>query len=107
MEHDMKTVSLETIIQGVLEGPKEGRYEYFKQLSEIAVRERWSRAEVLNVVSLITDSYCRAYFLYHLRKACSQEETSDSQNAVPRSAQFALLLIPKRNREHLVGDLEE
>lgn len=25
----------------------------------------------------------------------------------PRSAQFALLLIPKRNREHLVGDLEE
>jgi hypothetical protein len=25
----------------------------------------------------------------------------------PRSAQFVLLLIPKRNREHLVGDLEE
>ena len=24
-----------------------------------------------------------------------------------RSAQFALLLIPKRNREHLIGDLEE
>jgi DNA-directed RNA polymerase specialized sigma24 family protein len=25
----------------------------------------------------------------------------------PRVAQFSLLLIPKRNREHLVGDLEE
>src|SRR5262249_48174418 len=25
----------------------------------------------------------------------------------PRFAQFALLLIPKRNREHLVGDLDE
>lgn len=25
----------------------------------------------------------------------------------PRSAQFLLLLIPKRNREHLIGDLEE
>lgn len=25
----------------------------------------------------------------------------------PRAAQFALLLIPKKNREHLVGDLEE
>jgi hypothetical protein len=25
----------------------------------------------------------------------------------PRSAQFALLLLPKRNREHLIGDLEE
>jgi len=25
----------------------------------------------------------------------------------PRAAQFILLMIPKRNREHLVGDLEE
>jgi hypothetical protein len=25
----------------------------------------------------------------------------------PRSAEYILLLIPKRNREHLVGDLEE
>jgi hypothetical protein len=25
----------------------------------------------------------------------------------PRSAHFLLLLIPKRNREHLIGDLEE
>jgi hypothetical protein len=25
----------------------------------------------------------------------------------PRTAQFVLLLIPKKNREHLVGDLEE
>src|SRR5437763_1135374 len=25
----------------------------------------------------------------------------------PRPARFALLLIPKRNREHLIGDLDE
>jgi hypothetical protein len=28
-------------------------------------------------------------------------------SAPPRSAYFLLLLIPKRNREHLIGDLEE
>lgn len=36
------------------------------------------------------------------------EETQEAQKEVPpRLAHFALLLIPKRNREHLVGDLEE
>jgi len=38
---------------------------------------------------------------------------SDSQSvplrkcSPPKVAQFALLLIPKRNREHLIGDMEE
>jgi hypothetical protein len=31
----------------------------------------------------------------------------DASESLPRLAQFALLLIPKRNREHLIGDLEE
>jgi len=30
-----------------------------------------------------------------------------SDDRPPRVAQFALLLIPKKNREHLIGDLEE
>jgi hypothetical protein len=34
-------------------------------------------------------------------------ESNLARNRPPRSAQFALLLIPKRNREHLAGDLEE
>lgn len=29
------------------------------------------------------------------------------KSSPPRVAQFALLLIPKRNREHLIGDMEE
>lgn len=28
-------------------------------------------------------------------------------NRPPRSAEYILLLIPKRNREHLIGDLDE
>lgn len=35
------------------------------------------------------------------------EQAGEHQNHPPRFAQFALLLIPKRNRENLIGDLEE
>jgi hypothetical protein len=31
----------------------------------------------------------------------------NASESLPRLAQFALLLIPQRNREHLIGDLEE
>jgi hypothetical protein len=34
-------------------------------------------------------------------------QTTIEQDHPPRSAQFGLLLVPKRNREHLIGDLEE
>ena len=33
--------------------------------------------------------------------------TTDPQSALPRNAKFLLLLIPRKSRENLVGDLEE
>lgn len=37
----------------------------------------------------------------------STSDVAEKLEAVPRFAQFLLLLIPKRNREHLIGDLEQ
>jgi hypothetical protein len=59
------------------------------------------------------DEIVGVVYTFHQKQQASQlqlafEKIQQAQReAPPRSAQFALLLIPKRNREHLIGDLEE
>jgi hypothetical protein len=69
--------------------------------------------ELLIAADSIRDKRKKALFIKHLqmqigtRQELLPNESESSRNRPPRSAQFALLLIPRRNREHLVGDLEE
>jgi hypothetical protein len=67
---------------------------------------------MLAAADAIRDQRLRHYFIKQLQKQIGAKQNSSLKHTVrksnpPRSAQFALLLIPKRNREHLVGDLEE
>jgi hypothetical protein len=83
---------------------------YFSELAEVLVKEGgWNIKQVIAFANSINDPAWRSFFLGRAAKlwwALSQEQISTAQKC-PRSAQFALLLIPKRNREHLIGDLEE
>ena len=40
-------------------------------------------------------------------RAASRPSLAEAEHKPPRFPRFLLLLIPKRNREHLLGDLEE
>lgn len=77
------------------------------------VRHRFASDEILSFADSIQDQKLRKYFIKQLQKQMetkqsgSHKQASVRQTNPPRSAQFALLLIPKRNREHLIGDLEE
>jgi len=76
----------------------------------------WSRAHVLlhllsDGLSLVSILGFLAFILTLRRiiKALDQLEAGQygAAPAPPKSAKFILLLLPKQNREHLIGDLEE
>lgn len=80
------------------------------QLAETFINKfGWGATEVSAFANLIKSAWTRTRFMAkaNLYLRASSREAGLQQDHPPRSAQFALLLIPKRNRAHLVGDLQE
>jgi hypothetical protein len=88
-------------------GRAEGR-RYYEDLADILMESSPTTSQAIALARSINDPEFRRYFvirsayLFHSRK-----QTFAQCNRTPRFAQFALLLIPKCSREHLIGDLEE
>jgi len=80
-----------------------------KQQEQNAVRTRTEHSnESAKVALRLMADLWRKYTLHRDLKAGNRLTTGRVEvNRSPRAAEYILFLIPKRNREHLVGDLEE
>jgi len=72
-------------------------------------KEGCSIEELMECASTIRDYGKRHYFILKSRELIKVRDNyvAASQDHPPSFAEFILLLIPKRSREHLIGDLEE
>jgi hypothetical protein len=77
-----------------------------KRLADDLVRTGWSTDLVLTLADSIANPAERRFFIDRYWYAL-QFHGQILRNGPPRSVKFILLLVPKRNREHLIGDLEE
>jgi len=80
------------------------------QLAETFIKKfGWGPQEINAFANLISSALKRMRFMARANSylKASSREAGTQHDAPPRSVRFVLLLIPKRNREYLVGDLDE
>jgi hypothetical protein len=76
----------------------------------LITQQGWELNKAIIFGNSIVDPMARVSFVRRVKILHAMKlwrAAVEQQDAPPRFARFVFLLIPKRNREHLVGDLEE
>jgi hypothetical protein len=104
LRRDPAVTAIRNHIQGMFLDPPSNRKIFFSEKTRQYLVTRSSDQTVLALVDADIARYVIADNLSYRRVLVPSKNVSREP---PRAAKLLLLFIPKKNREHLLGDLEE